>query len=175
MTSLIFKRNRSGAGIDRRTFIEQSCALGAAIVLPALGSRAASAAESPVAETTAGKILGVSSGGVHSFKGVPYGAPTSGSNRFMPPQKPQAWAGVRSATEFAGRAPQSPSANRQRPELTGLYLANGFSGHGVMHSPATGRALSEIILDGRASFLDVSCLSFERFAKGELLHETAFP
>ncbi|HMS41016.1 MAG TPA: hypothetical protein PKE69_12370 [Pyrinomonadaceae bacterium] len=43
-----------------------------------------------------------------------------------------------------------------------------------MHSPATGRALSEIILDGEARFLDVSCLRFERFAKGELLHETAF-
>lgn len=59
-------------------------------------------------------------------------------------------------------------------EVEGLYFANGFSGHGVMHSPATGRALSEIILDGEASFLDVSCLSFERFAKGKLLHETAF-
>lgn len=59
-------------------------------------------------------------------------------------------------------------------ETKGLYFANGFSGHGVMHSPATGRALAEIILDGKASFLDVSCLSFDRFAKGELLHETAF-
>lgn len=59
-------------------------------------------------------------------------------------------------------------------QIGGLYFANGFSGHGVMHSPATGRALSEIILDGEAKFLDVSCLSFERFAKGELLHETAF-
>jgi sarcosine oxidase subunit beta len=59
-------------------------------------------------------------------------------------------------------------------EIEGLYFANGFSGHGVMHSPATGRALSEIILDGEASFLDVSCLNFARFAKGELLHETAF-
>jgi sarcosine oxidase, subunit beta len=58
--------------------------------------------------------------------------------------------------------------------VEGLYFANGFSGHGVMHSPATGKALSEIILDGKATFLDVSCLSFERFAKGELLHETAF-
>jgi len=58
--------------------------------------------------------------------------------------------------------------------IEGLYFANGFSGHGVMHSPATGRALSEIILDGEASFLDVSCLSIERFAKGELLRETAF-
>ncbi|HQU92628.1 MAG TPA: FAD-dependent oxidoreductase [Pyrinomonadaceae bacterium] len=61
-----------------------------------------------------------------------------------------------------------------RCEVSGLYFANGFSGHGVMHSPATGRALAEIILDGHASFLDVSCLSLDRFAKGELLHETAF-
>jgi sarcosine oxidase subunit beta len=59
-------------------------------------------------------------------------------------------------------------------EIEGLYFANGFSGHGVMHSPATGRALAEIILDGEASFLDVSCLRLERFAKGEMLHETAF-
>ncbi|MEJ7700523.1 MAG: hypothetical protein WKF71_12865 [Pyrinomonadaceae bacterium] len=55
-----------------------------------------------------------------------------------------------------------------------MYFCNGFSGHGVMHSPATGRAIAEIILDGKASFLDVSCLSLERFANGELLHETAF-
>jgi sarcosine oxidase, subunit beta len=58
--------------------------------------------------------------------------------------------------------------------VEGLYLANGFSGHGVMHSPATGRALAEIMLDGKAGFLDVSCLSLDRFEKGELLHETAF-
>lgn len=61
-----------------------------------------------------------------------------------------------------------------RCDVRGLYFANGFSGHGVMHSPATGRALAEIILDGQASFLDVSSLSIDRFAKGELLHETAF-
>jgi sarcosine oxidase subunit beta len=59
-------------------------------------------------------------------------------------------------------------------EVEGLYFANGFSGHGVMHSPATGRALAEIIVEGKAGFLDVSCLSIERFVKGELLHETAF-
>jgi len=59
-------------------------------------------------------------------------------------------------------------------EVKGLYFCNGFSGHGVMHSPASGRAVAEIILDGEASFLDVSCLSLERFTTGELLHETAF-
>src|SRR5690606_6369265 len=59
-------------------------------------------------------------------------------------------------------------------DVEGLYLANGFSGHGVMHSPATGRALAEIILDGRAKFLDVTPLQLNRFSNGRLLHETAF-
>ncbi|MBX3298968.1 MAG: FAD-binding oxidoreductase [Acidobacteria bacterium] len=59
-------------------------------------------------------------------------------------------------------------------EVEGLYLACGFSGHGVMHSPATGRALSEIILDGEAKFLDVSSLHIDRFANGRLLRETGF-
>jgi sarcosine oxidase subunit beta len=59
-------------------------------------------------------------------------------------------------------------------DVEGLYFATGFSGHGVMHSPATGKALAEIILDGKASFLDVSSLALERFAQGKLLHETAF-
>lgn len=59
-------------------------------------------------------------------------------------------------------------------EVAGLYFCNGFSGHGVMHSPASGRATAEIILDGKSSFLDVACLSLKRFAAGELLHETAF-
>jgi sarcosine oxidase subunit beta len=59
-------------------------------------------------------------------------------------------------------------------EIEGLYFCSGFSGHGVMHSPAAGRAIAEIILDGKASFLDVSCLNLERFSTGELLHETAF-
>lgn len=58
--------------------------------------------------------------------------------------------------------------------VEGLFLANGFSGHGVMHSPASGLALSEMILDGTSHTLDVSMLGLERFANGELLHETAF-
>lgn len=113
-------RRRVGGGTDRRTFIETSCAVGAAMLLPSIGGHAAGAADGPVAETTTGKILGVTNGAVHAFKGVPYGAPTDGRNRFMPPQKPRAWAGVRSATDWAGRAPQAASANQRRPELGGL-------------------------------------------------------
>jgi sarcosine oxidase, subunit beta len=55
----------------------------------------------------------------------------------------------------------------------GLFLANGFSGHGVMHSPATGRILAELILDGRAELFDVSALGAERFAAGRLIEETS--
>jgi sarcosine oxidase subunit beta len=55
--------------------------------------------------------------------------------------------------------------------VEGLYLANGFSGHGVMHSPATGKLLSELIIDGRAKLMDISSLSFDRFASGKLFAE----
>src|SRR6185312_2965423 len=59
-------------------------------------------------------------------------------------------------------------------QLRGFYLANGFSGHGVMHSPATGKILSDLILHGTTKVIsDVSVLALERFAKGALLHETA--
>ncbi|HEX8142107.1 MAG TPA: FAD-dependent oxidoreductase [Pyrinomonadaceae bacterium] len=61
----------------------------------------------------------------------------------------------------------------QAPGLKGLFLANGFSGHGVMHSPATGRMVSEIIIEGHARTIDATALRPERFAEGRLLEETA--
>jgi sarcosine oxidase subunit beta len=48
-----------------------------------------------------------------------------------------------------------------------LFLVNGSSGHGVMHSPALGQLLAEIILDGRASSMDVHPLRPSRFAEGQ--------
>ena len=58
--------------------------------------------------------------------------------------------------------------------VPGFYLANGFSGHGVMHAPSTGKILSDLILDGRTTVVkSVELLSFERFARDQLLHETA--
>jgi sarcosine oxidase subunit beta len=59
-------------------------------------------------------------------------------------------------------------------QIQGFFLANGFSGHGVMHAPSTGKILSDLILDGKTGVVaDVSVLGFERFATGALLHETA--
>ncbi|HEV3469082.1 MAG TPA: FAD-dependent oxidoreductase [Pyrinomonadaceae bacterium] len=53
------------------------------------------------------------------------------------------------------------------PGVENLYLANGSSGHGVMHAPALGQLLSEIILDGDAHSLDVRALRPTRFEEGE--------
>ncbi|MGH2659884.1 MAG: NAD(P)/FAD-dependent oxidoreductase [Actinomycetota bacterium] len=53
----------------------------------------------------------------------------------------------------------------------GLYLANGFSGHGFQHAPIVGKLLAEMIVDGGARSVDVSALSLERFASGALIRE----
>ena len=59
------------------------------------------------------------------------------------------------------------------PQVAGLYLANGFSGHGVMHSPATGKIVADLILHGHSDLIDAGALTLARFAEGRLLHETA--
>ncbi|WP_428660550.1 carboxylesterase/lipase family protein [Reyranella sp.] len=76
--------------------------------------------EMPVVETASGRVAGYTAGGVHVFKGIPYGASTAGANRFLPPRKPEPWTGVREATAYAGRSPQAPAA-AQRPELATVW------------------------------------------------------
>jgi glycine/D-amino acid oxidase-like deaminating enzyme len=58
-------------------------------------------------------------------------------------------------------------------ELTGFFLANGFSGHGVMHAPATGKVLADLILTGKTDVIDWRVVRLERFRDGEMIHETA--
>jgi sarcosine oxidase subunit beta len=80
----------------------------------------------------------------------------------------RAWAGLYEMT------PDHHSILGPVPGLPGFFLANGFSGHGVMHAPATGKIVSDLILQGQTTIVDnVSVLGFDRFAKGALLHETA--
>jgi sarcosine oxidase subunit beta len=52
------------------------------------------------------------------------------------------------------------------PGCENLFLANGSSGHGVMHAPALGQLLAEIMSDGAATSLDVTPLRPTRFAEG---------
>ena len=59
------------------------------------------------------------------------------------------------------------------PEVRGLYYANGFSGHGVMHSPATGRIVADLIVHGQTHIIDAQDLNVQRFAAGRAIEETA--
>ena len=56
------------------------------------------------------------------------------------------------------------------PGLDGFLCAAGFSGHGIMHAPAAGEAIAELIVDGRTS-LDVTPLAYDRFRRGDLIKE----
>jgi len=57
------------------------------------------------------------------------------------------------------------------PELEGFVCACGFSGHGYMHSPATGLLVAELILDGHAHSLDIGPLAPTRFREGRRILE----
>ena len=58
-------------------------------------------------------------------------------------------------------------------EVPGFFLANGFSGHGVMHAPATGKILSDLILHGKCDLVDTSLLALARYGEGRVIEETA--
>ncbi|HME09018.1 MAG TPA: carboxylesterase family protein [Bryobacteraceae bacterium] len=58
-------------------------------------------------DTTAGKVQGIANTGIKEFKGIPYGAPTGGKNRFMPPRKAAAWPGVRDCLGYGPISPQT--------------------------------------------------------------------
>jgi sarcosine oxidase, subunit beta len=77
-----------------------------------------------------------------------------------------AWVGLRPLT------PDEHAIVDFAPGVEGLVLAVGFCGHGFQHSPAAGKVVSELILDGRAS-LDISPLRADRFGtQRELRHAT---
>ncbi len=75
------------------------------------------------------------------------------------------------AASWAGLYEMSPDKHAivgEALERPGFFLANGSSGHGVMHAPAIGQLVSELVLDGRATCLDPSALRPSRFAEGRL-------
>jgi sarcosine oxidase subunit beta len=62
------------------------------------------------------------------------------------------------------------------PEVEGLVLAVGFSGHGFQHGPAAGMAIAELICNGKSETIDIGPLAVSRFKEGKTIKEslTAF-
>jgi sarcosine oxidase, subunit beta len=79
----------------------------------------------------------------------------------------RAWAGLYEMT------PDHHPVLGPAPGLKGFYFANGFSGHGVMHSPATGKILADLIVRGETDLIDWRLLDFSRFSEGRQIEETA--
>lgn len=75
------------------------------------------------------------------------------------------WAGLYEMTPDA-----HPLIGRVEP-LTNAYVIGGFSGHGFMHGPIAGKLLAELMLDGRASTIDISPLRPDRFSTGASARE----
>jgi para-nitrobenzyl esterase len=112
-------------GTNRRKFIQQA-GLGAATLGAGFGADISAVAGQAdkkvvaggeqvlfvgdniaVAQTTSGKLRGYILRGIHTYLGIPYGADTSGANRFMPPQKPKPWTEVYPAVWWGNTAPQN--------------------------------------------------------------------
>src|SRR5215468_9443656 len=112
-----------GPRLNRRVFISSAARIAGGIIASAFvpnllktGLASSTNGISATVTTRTGKVRGRVMDGVNEFKGIPYGAPTGGANRFMPPQSAQPWTGVRDAFEFGHYAPQSnrPRGDKQR-------------------------------------------------------------
>ena len=77
---------------------------------------------------------------------------------------------------WAGLYPETPDHHAivgPAPEVPGFFHCVGFGGHGVMHAPAAGRAIAELIIDGRCETFDLRPLRPSRFDEEDLIVETA--
>ncbi len=80
---------------------------------------------------------------------------------------------VRVVRQWSGSYTMSPDSQPilgEHPQLERYYMSLGFSGHGFMLAPVTGRMLAEYILEGRTA-LPIEKLNITRFEKGELILE----
>jgi para-nitrobenzyl esterase len=117
-------------GKTRRTFLKVvgGGALAIDPILRAFGAtqQGANAPEAVTAETACGKVRGASVEGVSIFRGVPYGGPTEGVNRFLPPAKLAKWTSVRDAIQKGPRCYQGGGdQNLFMDSVIGSYFSGG--------------------------------------------------
>ena len=125
---------------DRRTFLGYGALAAAGLftdrfVSPALAQDVRGLPLTPAVDTASGRIRGVVRHGVSQFWGVPYGAPTTGANRFRPPVAPTPWTGVRDCFRVGDRSPQDPDGpisevfalDRQEPMSEDCLNLNVFT------------------------------------------------
>ncbi len=93
---------------DRRSLLTGAAA---ALASPMI-ARAQTSSLFKTVETTSGQVQGMVNGPIWEFRGLPYGAPTSGKNRYMPPKPPVPWKGIREATGFGQVCPQTQADMR---------------------------------------------------------------
>jgi para-nitrobenzyl esterase len=121
--------------INRRSFLQVTAVAGATTIArglapgTVLAAPAAAGQKSPgettflvldnanIVETAYGNVRGLQRNGIHIFRGIPYGADTSGENRFMPAKKPEPWTGIRSALWFGHTCPTVWSTDGDESEF----------------------------------------------------------
>jgi sarcosine oxidase subunit beta len=77
---------------------------------------------------------------------------------------------------WAGLYPETPDHHAivgEDPDVRGFFHCVGFGGHGLMHAPAAGRAITELVTAGSSATFDLRPLRPSRFAEGDLTVESA--
>ncbi len=96
--------------IDRRQVITAAGIAAPLLAMPAILRGAAP--DAPIASSANGKLKGIASDGILTFRGIPYGGSVSGPDRrFRAPPPVESWTGVRDATQFGAPAIQAPRGN----------------------------------------------------------------
>ena len=112
--------------MNRRKFLTHGTAAAGVFAGALRTSFGAEPKSGATVETSTGKIRGLMIDKVNAFKGIPYGAPASGSRRFLPPDKPESWTGIKDTVEWGPEAPQV-SPHTEIPEVRATIPATGMS------------------------------------------------